>query len=78
MKPVMRAEAEEHAQRLAVLIDADNAQVAVFEGLPAEVARFGETRVKRISGDFTGLALRIRDYDGPREARRQSTRTRRL
>lgn len=39
--------------RLAVLIDADNAQATVIEGLLAEVARFGEATVKRIYGDFT-------------------------
>jgi hypothetical protein len=55
-KPVMRAEAEEQTQRLAVLIDADNAQAAVIEGLLAEVARFGEATVKRIYGDFTSPA----------------------
>jgi len=38
---------------LAVLIDADNAQAAVIEGILAEVARFGEASVKRIYGDFT-------------------------
>jgi hypothetical protein len=38
---------------LAVLIDADNAQAAVIEGLLAEIARFGEATVKRIYGDFT-------------------------
>jgi hypothetical protein len=40
-------------RRLAVLIDADNAQAAVIDGLLAEVARFGEATVKRIYGDFT-------------------------
>lgn len=40
-------------RRLAVLIDADNAQASVIEGLLAEVARFGEATVKRIYGDFT-------------------------
>lgn len=40
-------------RRLAVLIDADNAQAAVIEGLLAEIARFGEATVKRIYGDFT-------------------------
>jgi len=35
------------------LIDADNAQAAVIEGLLAEIARFGEATVKRIYGDFT-------------------------
>lgn len=50
---VAKIEAEEPSQRLAVLIDADNAQAAVIEGLLAEVARFGEATVKRIYGDFT-------------------------
>lgn len=40
-------------RRLAVLIDADNAQPVVIEGLLAEIARFGEATVKRIYGDFT-------------------------
>lgn len=52
-KLVAKIEAEEPSQRLAVLIDADNAQAAVIEGLLAEVARFGEATVKRIYGDFT-------------------------
>ncbi len=39
--------------RLAVLIDADNAQPSVIEGLLAEVAKFGIASVKRIYGDFT-------------------------
>jgi len=39
--------------RLAVLIDADNAQAAVIEPLLAEVARYGESTVRRIYGDFT-------------------------
>lgn len=50
---VAKIESEEPAQRLAVLIDADNAQAAVIEGILAEVARFGEASVKRIYGDFT-------------------------
>jgi uncharacterized LabA/DUF88 family protein len=41
---------------LAVLIDADNAQATVIEGLLAEVAKFGEATVKRIYGDFTSPA----------------------
>lgn len=48
-----KIESEEPALRLAVLIDADNAQAAVIEGLLAEIARFGEATVKRIYGDFT-------------------------
>ncbi|MHA7681581.1 NYN domain-containing protein [Cupriavidus sp. PET2-C1] len=52
-KLVAKIEAEEPALRLAVLIDADNAQAAVIEGILGEVARFGEATVKRIYGDFT-------------------------
>lgn len=52
-KTVVRVEAEEPAKRLAVLIDADNAQAAVIEALLEEIARFGEATVKRIYGDFT-------------------------
>ncbi|HOI51158.1 MAG TPA: NYN domain-containing protein [Azonexus sp.] len=48
-----RPDVEEHSLRLAVLIDADNAQASVIEGLLAEIARFGEASVKRIYGDFT-------------------------
>ena len=50
---VAKIESEESTLRLAVLIDADNAQAAVIEGLLAEIARFGEATVKRIYGDFT-------------------------
>ena len=50
---IAKIESEEPSMRLAVLIDADNAQAAVIEGLLAEVARFGEATVKRIYGDFT-------------------------
>lgn len=53
---VTKIEAEEPTLRLAVLIDADNAQAAVIEGLLAEIARFGEATVKRIYGDFTAPA----------------------
>lgn len=51
-----RQEPDDHALRLAVLIDADNAQAAVIEGLLAEIATFGEATVKRIYGDFTSPA----------------------
>jgi hypothetical protein len=50
---IAKIESEEPALRLAVLIDADNAQAAVIENLLAEIARFGEATVKRIYGDFT-------------------------
>lgn len=51
-----KMEAEEPALRLAVLIDADNAQAAIIEGLLAEIASYGEASVKRIYGDFTSSA----------------------
>lgn len=44
--------------RLAVLIDADNAQPAIVEGLLAEVAKYGTAHVKRAYGDWTGMNLR--------------------
>ena len=50
---IAKIESEEPTARLAVLIDADNAQASVIEGILAEVARFGEATVKRIYGDFT-------------------------
>jgi hypothetical protein len=53
---VAKFESEEPTRRLAVLIDADNAQAAVIEALLAEIARFGEATVKRIYGDFTAPA----------------------
>lgn len=50
--------ASENAARLAVLIDADNAQASVVEGLLAEVAKYGTAHVKRAYGDWTGTSLR--------------------
>src|SRR5690625_3393572 len=44
--------------KLAVLIDADNAQPAIIEGLLAEIAKFGTANVKRIYGDWTSTRLR--------------------
>jgi len=52
-KPTPRLDSPETGARLAVLIDADNAQAAVIENVLAEIARFGEATVKRIYGDFT-------------------------
>ena len=51
-----KPEHEDSQPRLAVLIDADNAQPSVIEGLLAEVAKFGVASVKRIYGDWTSLA----------------------
>ncbi len=50
--------AVEKTERLAVLIDADNTQAAIIEGLLAEVAKYGTSSVKRIYGDWTSTALR--------------------
>jgi uncharacterized LabA/DUF88 family protein len=46
------------AQKLAVLIDADNAQPSIVEGLLAEIAKYGTANVKRIYGDWTGARLK--------------------
>lgn len=48
----------EYAAKLAVLIDADNAQPAVIESLLAEVAEYGTAHVKRAYGDWTGTSLK--------------------
>ncbi len=50
---IAKIESEAPSLRLAVLIDADNAQALVIDGLLAEVARYGEATVRRIYGDFT-------------------------
>ena len=50
--------AMEKTERLAVLIDADNTQASIIEGLLAEVAKYGTSSVKRIYGDWTSTALR--------------------
>ncbi|MFH5831166.1 NYN domain-containing protein [Halalkalibaculum sp. DA3122] len=47
----------ETTDKLAVLIDADNAQPSIVEGLLAEVAKFGTANVKRIYGDWTSPRL---------------------
>jgi uncharacterized LabA/DUF88 family protein len=49
----VKIESEESQHRLAVLIDADNAQASIIEGLLAEIAKFGVASVKRIYGDWT-------------------------
>lgn len=46
------------ADRLAVLIDADNAQPTIVEGLMTEVAKYGTASVKRIYGDWTQPGLK--------------------
>ncbi len=49
----LRLEPEEAQKHLAVLIDADNAQASIIEGLFEEIAKFGIASVKRIYGDWT-------------------------
>lgn len=43
--------------RLAVLIDAENAQLSILAELLAEVAKIGSATVKRVYGDFTNQGL---------------------
>ena len=50
-RPSPKIEAEESTLRLAVLIDADNAQAALIEGLLAEIARFVEANLWRFHVD---------------------------
>jgi len=48
----------EKPDKLAVLIDADNAQPSIVDGLLSEIANYGIGSVKRIYGDWTGPGLR--------------------
>ena len=48
----------ETTQKLAVLIDADNAQPTIVDGLLAEIANYGTANVKRIYGDWTSPSLK--------------------
>ncbi len=48
----------ESTHKLAVLIDADNAQPSIIEELLAEIAKYGTANVKRIYGDWTSTKLR--------------------
>src|ERR1700684_4701225 len=50
--------ATENTARLAVLIDADNAQPSITGALLAEVAKYGTAHVKRAYGDWTGTSLK--------------------
>jgi len=44
---------DEKIEILAVLIDADNAQPSILDGLLSEIAKYGTANVKRIYGDWT-------------------------
>jgi uncharacterized LabA/DUF88 family protein len=46
------------SDKLAVLIDAENAQPGIVDGLLAEVANYGTANVKRIYGDWTEPRLK--------------------
>lgn len=48
----------ENTDNLAVLIDAENAQPSIVDGLLAEIANYGTASVKRIYGDWTGPGLK--------------------
>ena len=48
----------ENTDKLAVLIDADNAQPSIVDGLLIEIANYGTASVKRIYGDWTGPHLK--------------------
>ncbi|MDX3660081.1 NYN domain-containing protein [Streptomyces sp. ID05-26A] len=52
------ATGNESAVKLAVLIDADNAQPSITEALLAEIAKYGTAHVKRAYGDWTGTSLK--------------------
>ncbi len=45
-------------EKLAVLIDGDNAQPSIIEGLLSEIAKYGTANVKRIYGDWTVPGLK--------------------
>ena len=49
----MSEQRTDRTQRLAVLIDADNASSRIADGLFEEIAKIGEASVRRIYGDFS-------------------------
>ena len=56
--PFSNQQIEISQAKLAVLIDADNTQPSIIEGLLDEVAKYGIASVKRIYGDWTNTNLR--------------------
>ncbi|GHV79395.1 hypothetical protein AGMMS49944_11860 [Spirochaetia bacterium] len=56
--PFSANQVEASQAKLAVLIDADNTQPAIIDGLLDEVAKYGVASVKRIYGDWTSTNLR--------------------
>lgn len=51
-------EQESNSKRLAVLIDADNAQASVLGELLAEISKYGTLNIKRAYGDWTSQNLK--------------------
>ncbi|MDX9817871.1 MAG: NYN domain-containing protein [Desulfococcus multivorans] len=49
---------DDKTEKLAVLIDAENAQPAIIEELLIEIAKYGTANVKRIYGDWTSPDLK--------------------
>ncbi len=47
-----------HSQRLAILIDADNASAVYAHAIFDEIAKLGEANVRRIYGDFSNTRLK--------------------
>ena len=58
MKTNQQESGHQDQLKLAVLVDADNTQASIIEGLLAEVAKYGVASVKRIYGDWTSTNLR--------------------
>lgn len=56
-KFIAKIESEDSPRRLAVLIDADNAQASIIEGILSEIAKFGTATARRIYGDWTAPQL---------------------
>jgi uncharacterized LabA/DUF88 family protein len=48
----------ENTTKLAILIDADNAQPIIIDGMLSEIANYGVASVKRIYGDWTTPGLK--------------------
>ena len=53
----MKSDTQLKSDRLAVLIDADNATASIIEALLKEVAKYGTAHVKRVYGDWTSTHL---------------------
>ena len=54
----METNSDGKIEKLAVLIDADNAQPSIVDGLLSEIAKYGTANVKRIYGDWTLSGLK--------------------